>query len=82
MTPAAPSPRWRVTSLLARSGRVVAVHVTPVLDLVSHVHSAACWCEPHLEDDPDFIAPLFRHNAADERECYEDGQARPSVLWV
>ena len=54
----------------------VALHVLPVLDLVPHISSAACWCRPPC------INGVYHHASADERECYEEGVVRPSRLWM
>jgi hypothetical protein len=45
------------------------VHTIPDGDLLEHVSSATCWCQPR-EDEPG----LWVHNSMDRREEYERGR--------
>lgn len=46
-------------------------HVTPVDDLRPHQLTMLCWCNPRRDrEEPSVVG----HNAADQRERYEEGR--------
>lgn len=45
-------------------------HVIPMADLRPHDPDGACWCHPEEDDD---YPGLWKHNALDGREAYENG---------
>lgn len=55
---------------------VGAQHIMPSGDLYEHQSTPECWCHPEedLNEDDDVV---FYHNAADNREEYQDGRRRP-----
>lgn len=51
------------------------IHVTPCDDLREHSLTPLCWCNPRRDsDDPEIVL----HNAMDQRERYENGEAKAS----
>ena len=50
-------------------------HVVPRGDVREHETSPDCWCMP---DEDDEEPGLWLHNAADDREAFEQGTRKPS----
>ena len=50
-------------------------HVVPRGDIREHETSPDCWCMP---DEDDEEPGLWLHNAADDREAFEQGTRKPS----
>jgi hypothetical protein len=57
---------------MCRHPRTAELHAIPYWDLHSHYLDDQCWCAPVLDEEG-----FSRHNAADRRELYEQGVARP-----
>ena len=59
---------WEVVELVGQ------VHVIPLSDLGSHLHSGLCRCNPKVKSEPDAV-PIYVHQSFDGREL---GEVRPS----
>ena len=64
---------WKLEGFVSEAGNLVQ-HIIPTDDLYEHELLPTCWCQPEI-DAKDFIAI---HNAADEREKFENGERKPS----
>ena len=60
--------KWSVVELVGQ------VHVIPLDDFGSHLHSGLCRCSPRVKNEPDAV-PIYVHNSFDGRESDE---VRPS----
>lgn len=52
------------------------LHIIPLGDLREHSLTAACWCEPDLDEEG--LDNVLVHHALDGREAFERGLRRPS----